>query len=605
MQLTLSPSLFENFGDIRYEGTCQFSQRYIRNISNDEDADIVFKNYCSSILSFGTDFNILEFHNLVFHLTNKNPMKVASLVVEVFDEATKQLWEKISQKTSNGLFTLQLFVEYYNDYLTNSLSLSRYLSYFDTKVLLNGQNKYSYVGLVRKYMFYRNIINTVYEYRDNSEQTSYYMYEILRKLIETTNMVQEDNMNIIKQLFNMYSFYNRMSYTPKKNKQELFNTNIDKLFLESLGSNPEFVKTIVYYIHNNIIQLKSTDKQGLENISNLIHMISSYFTERDMFNMYYEKLLEMRLLSDNYSNSSVEIELKLINSFTRPKDNRLIQNMLCKLEDMQKSLADDIILHSKIEIKVSDKKYKDKIDIDKINLKILNTKVFRNYAWSYSRIDNNENDNMTVPFDVAPYIDIYTQYYKIKYPYRELVWNFTFGTGVIKIKLGQKYYNLQVNTPQMFVLLQFNEKDKMTASDLSINLGLPVSKLGKVLNSLLKAKILKRESDKLANDPSMNIFLNPDFYYEKDNISLISIMDGSTQPKKQTVDPPTDKLTLVKTSILTELQKHKQVSSEELLNYVKSSLPFPLLEPQFKMCIEICKAEGNIKTENNILHYVE
>ncbi|MCJ7636835.1 MAG: hypothetical protein MUO21_05035, partial [Nitrososphaeraceae archaeon] len=136
MQLAINPSLFDNFGDIAYLGSCQLSQGFIRNTSNDEDTYAIFKNYCLTILKTNDNFNVLEFHNLIFHLTNKNINKISALLVEVFDEITTEIRNEIDANIST--FTLQSFVELYNTYLQNSLALSKYLSYFDSKVTMNG-----------------------------------------------------------------------------------------------------------------------------------------------------------------------------------------------------------------------------------------------------------------------------------------------------------------------------------------------------------------------------------------------------------------------------------------------------------------------------------
>lgn len=598
MQLAITPALFESFGDINYLNSCQSNRNFIRNASHDEEGHLDFKKICSNILLSETDFNLLEFHNLVFHITNKNTMKVSNLLIEVFDEVTQQIKNDIDKLVLSGSFTLQSFVNSYNTYLTNSLILSKYLTYFDNRVQINNSSKYSYVGLIRKYMFYRNVINC--QYGDQG-----YLYEILRKLVESANMADEQTVNVVKQLFKMYSFYNRMSFTPKKNKDELFNSQIDKLFLASLGSNQEFVKTISHYLHNCIKQIKKSDKVSLDNISNLINLISTNFTERDMFNMYYEKLLELRLLNNEYQ---VEVELELINNFCKPKDNKIIQNMLHKIEDIQKSIADDIVLHTKIDITVtpdSDKKYKNKVDISKINLKILTAKVFRNYAWSYSRSE--ENDKMIVPFDLAPYVDIYNQYYKVKYPHRNLDWNFNYGTGVTKVKLGQKHYYVQLNTAQMFLLLQFNQQEKITALELASNLGIPMPKLGKILNSFLKSKILSREQTKQSSDPSMLIFLNQNFHCDSDKISLIGLMNQTKINDTEIHDRfAIGKENLLQASIVRLLKKYKELTIDELLTLAKSNVSFPFTQQQFKTCLDTCKSEGYlISNDDNIWKYVE
>ena len=133
MQLTISQNTFDNFGDISYLCSCQLNQGFIKNISHDEDTYSydTFKTCCINILLYETTFNLLEFHNLVFHLTNNNTSKMAALLIEVFDEVTTVIKSRINDSITNKTFTLQSFVDTYNSYLKNSLVLSKYLSYFD------------------------------------------------------------------------------------------------------------------------------------------------------------------------------------------------------------------------------------------------------------------------------------------------------------------------------------------------------------------------------------------------------------------------------------------------------------------------------------------
>ena len=113
----------------------------------------------------------------------------------------------------------------------------------------------------------------------------------------------------------MYSFYNKFSQTPVKNKDTLFNDKIDKLFLSSLGSNQEFVKTIAYYLHNSIKELKNTNntdnKTNVTNLSNLINLISNQQIIPEMLqdNCCKEKLaklLEKLILDKNFALKQIE-----------------------------------------------------------------------------------------------------------------------------------------------------------------------------------------------------------------------------------------------------------------------------------------------------------
>lgn len=281
--------------------------------------------------------------------------------------------------------------------------------------------------------------------------------------------------------------------------------------------------------------------------------------------------------------------------------------MINKIEDIQKSISDETIVHTKINLTVTPEsiiKYKG-ADLEKLNLKTLLPKVFRNYAWSYSRSD--ENDCMTVPVDVLPYIDVYNQYYKMKYPNRNLEWNFNYGTAVTKVKLGEKYYHLQLNTPQLFLLLQFNHQEKITALDLASRIGLPMSKLGKILTSFLKTKILCRESGKAPNDPTMLIYMNHNFNHSTDKISLVNIMNQQKVNDSEIQDRfAIGRENLLQAAVVRQLKQLKTVAKSELFNIVqKNILPFQINDTMFQSCLLTCVNEGYVTTDSDKITYVE
>ena len=128
-----------------------------------------------------------------------------------------------------------------------------------------------------------------------------------------------------------------------------------------------------------------------------------------------------------------------------------------------------------------------------------------------------------------------------------------------------------------------------------------MAELGRIINSLLKSKILKRDPSKEKNDQTMHFFLNQEFNCHEENISLVNI---THEPKPQT--KPIDNFAIAKTNIITQLKKKNQVPFQELFETIKSDIPFTFTEQQFKMCINLLKSEGLLnQSDTNILEYLE
>ena len=596
MTTLVDSSVFNNFGKISYQQTSTLGTDYIQDATYSDNRFDVLKQFCHNVLTLDIDFNLLQLHNLVYHLTNQNPNSVDNVIIQAFDESTKQISEQLTESIKNNSFTITSFIELYKKYYTRTIKLSKYLSYFDTKIIVNDiQSKYSHIGLIRTYMFYKNIINKKYTNLDNKE---YYLYEIFNKSIEDNTVSMEE----IIQLFKMYSFYIRLSHTSKTNKEEMFNDEINKLFLITLGSNKKFVQTLTQYIHNNIKNL-ANDKNKLSdqnktienNIGELINLVSNHFLEKDMFNMFYEQLFEMRLLNTEVD---FDLEKKLISKFKRPVDNKIIQNMIYKLDDIA-ALKIDRTYYENIKVSITSDKYKNKLNVAKMNPKMINAKLFRFYAWTYTR--NTDQDELTAPFELCPYIDIYNGFYKSKYPNRDIVWNFNHGIAVINLTLGLNTYTVQLTTPQLFVLLQFNEQAEIKASDLAINLGISMAKLGLVLNTLLCPRILKRETGTSASNPDLKISLNHNFTYATDSFSLISLMENPQRQKAQeneiTEKFASGRETILQACIVRSMKISKHMTYGDLFNRVKVSIPFQIDESKFS---EVLKStEEALYVKNN------
>lgn len=606
MATIVNSTTFNHFaagGKVSYVKTSTFDsnacQHIISDIAVDDNKQDIFNKLCEMILTSNTDFNIVMLHNLIYHMTNHNPELVNELIIKMFNNVTNDIANKLDSAIKDNTFTISLFIEIYKIYYLRSSKLSKFLSYFDDRVNANNQNKYSYIGLIRSYTFYANVINKKYD--------SCYLYQIFTKQIENNSGSMEE----ISQLFKMYSYYiklSNISSLTKINKDALFNSELNNLFLVTLGPNQMFIRTLTQYIHDNIKSLVENENEQIENnIAELISLVANHFVERDLFNMYYEKLLEVRLKNPN---CKLDIERKFIDKFKKPADNKIIQNMLYKITDIQEMIGfKNIYLNATITI-TSDK-FKNKVNASTLDRNKVDGKLFRHGAWSHSKTNTIDILPMNIPFELEPNIAIYNKLYEKRYPHREIMWNFSNGTSVISLTLNNKVYHIELTTSQLFLLLQFNEHKSITAVDLASNLGIPLSKLGLILQTLIKAKILKREIDKKSNDPSMLISLNHDFSHPSDKITIVSLMQQPEQLQQQMQDTEINEKfainreTFLQACIVRTMKRNKNMTYIALFNETKISIPFPLEETKFTKCLDSCINEKFIEKTNDGYNYID
>lgn len=402
-----------------------------------------------------------------------------------------------------------------------------------------------------------------------------------------------------------------MSYIIKKNKETMFNQDINKLFLVTLGSNTDFIKLLTGYIHNSILEIvKSNDynNKAKDSINNIIELVTNHFIEKDMFNLYYEKLLEQRLLNNKYN---IELEKQFIMKFNNNNnDNKVIHRMIYKLEDMEVAERDKVY-YDNLKFSVESNKFKGKINEKELNIQKIKFNLLRNNAWT-STSDN--TSFIEIPFDMQPYTDMYLAYCSKKYPHRHIQYNFEYGVGVLKFNLNDNQYFIQLTIPQMFLLLQFNDTDKIKAHEIATNMGIPLSKLGPVLSSLLKSQLLVREPGKNPNDKDMFIFLNRNFKYNGSHFSLVQLMNNpkKEQSNQKQIDEQIahqvkiEKETIVRATVVRTMKKEKTLGKEALMKKVSELCKFNITEECFSNVFTSCIDENYIKnTDENTFEYVE
>lgn len=576
-------ALYNNFGKISYNTLNNSLMNFISNNQIDNRMDM-FKQICKNILKGNTDFNIVLFHNLIFNLVNKNPQAVDNSIIEIFDEVTKEFYTEISLQIQATDFTLDGFIKLYQQYYSSALLLGQYLVYFDKNVFVNDNNKYSHINLVRNYSFYKNVINQKYN--------GLYLYEVLTKLVE----INTTEIDTIIKLCKMYTFYIKLGFIAKENKDKLFNNDINKLFLITLGSNQEFVKKLTYYIHQNIVN-NNTDTYP--NIKEIVTIITKYFLEKDMFNMYYEKYLESRLLNPN---CNFESETSFIHSFQRPTDNKIIQNMLYKIEDL-KNYKLEVEAYNKINVEIGSDKFK---NVKKIDHRKVHAYLFRHYAWTPSQEETNINYHTSKIPEIDAYIEIYKKFYNMKYPNREVVWKFNHGTAIVKLTFNDIEYLLQVTTPQMLLLMQFVNNKKLTAQQLATNLNVPLKVLGEILNTFIRIGILTRDITKDPKDSTMDFYINPNFKNGETNLSFITTPDLNKTDETEIADKfAIGRENITQAAIVRCVKHNKNMTQQNVFDKIKTQLPFQLTDQLFSQCMSKCVSEDYIVKSNDVYNYLE
>lgn len=391
--------------------------------------------------------------------------------------------------------------------------------------------------------------------------------QILYKLSSNNINVQEyiefiinkfDDINILKKFINyIRDFYiddNEINDTTIyfTIKYIINNIKADGLLLFQ-----EFEKDIINYYSNHQLKLKRC---------NTDIAINTLFLK-----VNYNK--EKTSLSRNVNEILLRIKLFLIDIKNNCKDNEA---------------------YAKINIVVESEKYKnivDTIDREKCTFKILKYNIC---------VDNNiDITKCNLPPIIQIYIDIYRTYFIQRYPDRVITFNIFTSPMIIKIKLNDNMYYLNLTLIQYILLdLIINNNDGISIQSISKNIGISLKYLENAFNSLLKVRLVKRTDDYI-------FFPNNDFSYNKKKISILNLMDTNIDNKKVERIFIHDKNLILQCNIVSFAKKNKVFTLELLLTYLKKVIPFTFNDKDLNECITKCINDSYISVEANTYKYEE
>jgi hypothetical protein len=581
-----------SFGSLTFTTSPINNNNIIGSIYSSDDQITEFEAMCKTLLS--DDYSTVSipiFHNTLFHLMNETPTLVHDTLYKILDTETVEFHDWILESLVTNIFTLNSFIAKYQHFTVRTNRLSNFLQYYEENSV-RGLSQKSSVSLIRNYLFYSNVVAA--KYTDELMN----LYEVFNKILITEKV----EIQSVLSLFKMKHFYKTLCYNMFTNISAY--ENINKDFLTNLGSNQEFVRNMVTSIHNKLKMSKQSPPtdDDIKSINELVHL-STTFSERDIFNIYYQKFFEERLLAGQLD---VSTERDIIKEFKVPDDNKFIQSLSYKLDDVIES---GNIYKGYLDLKISVKSEKYVgLNVSELQRNMFHCTLMRHGAWENSSTDYIE---YTIPMDIAPYVDIYTAYYKIKYAHRKLYWNFNLGTCIYEIDFGNdNKYEFKVTIPQLFVLLQFNKKEKITATELAQNMGITVKILGPILNSLIRARILNRESG-ANNNQNLCFYYNKDFTHPTRRINVATLMNAITKPTAATTHAQVEEQfkigrnNLLCARIVKMLKQHKSLNVADLKTLAEKDMPFKFDDSFYTACLESCVKDSYIKKVHDTYEYVE
>jgi len=368
--------------------------------------------------------------------------------------------------------------------------------------------------------------------KENYNYVKNYYYSLLSATI---------NCNIYEFLVNQLNeitIDNFVKFTKIISKISYNNINIDKYktFINDNFDDVELVKKVINFIKENIIDIKDSEPEDnkYQNFTDLIHKYDiSFIIDNMKSNAYllfeeYYKYVKARYASYKgpitvFRIKELKNDIKLVKYFmflissnkAKTNINRYVNEILLRIKTYLYDIEDSYnnnYSYYKIKIVGSSEKYKN------TNLALYKRDISTFQIIKYNFAPDNFLTSSHISDTLKPYIDMYKSFYSARYPDRDFEIDFIKSNLITKIISLSKEYYIHLALIQYVVLdIIIKSVEGVLAKDISSVLNIKLSLLNEAFNSLLKIKIIMRNSEN-------KFVFNNEFSYDKSKISIFGLI---------------------------------------------------------------------------------
>jgi len=485
-------------------------------------------------------------YQILYKQYEKDPESVKNIIKKRIDENFSKMCEKIFIEKADINYIIGKLYFYednkFRDKLKN-ISIDNLINMMDYN--LDIKENYNYVKKYYYSLLFGVINCNIYEY-----------------LIIEMDKITIDNFVKLTKIISKIS-YNDINIDFYK---KLINDKFDDI---------ELIKKLINFIKENIIDIKDTDIQDNknQNFTELIHKYDIKFIIDNMksnayllFEEYY-KYVKSRYI--NYKGPIITFpikelrnDIKLIKYFIflislkdKTNINRYVNEIILRIRSYLYDVEDSYnnnYSYYKIKIVGSSEKYKN------ANLGLYKRDISTFQILKYNFAPNNLLTSPYISDNLQPYIDMYKSFYLARYPDRDFEVDFIKSNLITKITCLSKDYYIHLALIQYVVLdIIINNNEGIFAKEISTTLNIKLSFLNESFNSLLKIKIIKRNSEN-------KFVFNKEFTYDKTKISIFSLI------KKE------DDEDSAKTTEREFMHDRSVILLCNLINYAKRNDPFTI-----------------------------
>ena len=604
----LTPEYFTPFGKLANSKLP--SGKILKGLVRKNNANDHLLNLFSIILAGNHhSVNQMDIDNTACSTMQNGIENFQKILITAIDLHTKKFCASVQSDLDKDEYSNGKFINQYNSYIKNASMLRMSLKLMSDYLRLDSNKNMLNVYL--NYIFYSNVINHQYKYKNNN----LYLYEVMMKHNKSAN-VQE-----FFTLFKLFNYQVGFSYSLKDKRSEYFNIKLDTAFSDSENSTSvEFNNLVVTNIDINIRNL-SKFRDDVKQMQTNIKLIQDYikmclkFNDKTLFIVNYVTCLCKRL-KEKVTNCVVEKEF--ISSFRFKDEPELYVKMTYCVEDITMSEFITKCIREMDEIEFKSEAWKN-VDKTKLNKNICDYTLVRPYAWMGINYDSSlKYGQINLPPELAFYgvlgrsiLNDPNGTFSQEFTERSICEDYDNSTVVLEAEFGGKLYLFNMTLLQAAVFTTINNNNKITASSLEAVVGTPLKNLSAILNSLIKSKLIVREKTE-SNDTNMGFTVNEKYSSADEKICLVSelekIKNGLTQkppaPVVQQTQQNPEKIQLAKNQLLSHFVKTQGSLTIEQLEKFSLTNKLEISTNELKGMLDRLVATQMISLNNLAYEYI-
>ncbi|KAK0487301.1 Cullin [Armillaria novae-zelandiae] len=294
---------------------------------------------------------------------------------------------------------------------------------------------------------------------------------------------------------------------------------------------------------------KMAEEQDLEGALNRVMILFKYLEDKDVFQQFYSTKLSKRLIHS--VSASDEAEASMISKLKEACGFEYTNKLQRMFTDM--SLSKDLTDQFKERMQQNH----DDLDVT-FSVMVLGTNF-----WPL----NPPSHEFTAPREIYPTFDRFQKYYQTKHSGRKLTWLWNYSKNELRTNYLNQKYILMTSSFQMSVLVQYNNHDTLSLSELVTATSIPKELINQVLAILVKAKIL-------INEESEQYDLNPGFKSKKIRVNLNQPIKAEVRAEATEVlkNVDEDRKYVIQATIVRIMKARKSMKNQQLIQEVISQI---------------------------------